>query len=154
MPKASTSSETLTKISKAMEVLKKELSYDEYRKWDGRGFPSRFAISTTFSTVLRNLGAIKANPDVRGEVRLTERMTTLRPSTVQKNINRYQAECRDNRSAPKKRKKRKAAGPYTIRFKEPINLNPEPTFETIMVALKEQVRKEVMAELMSSVTNA
>jgi len=154
MPRASTSSETLTKISSALTAMKNELSYDEYRKWDGRSFGRRFSISATFCTVMKNLGAIKANPDVRGEVRLTERMATLRPSTVQKNINRYQAECRDNRSAPKKRKKRKAAGPYTIRFKEPINLNPEPTFATIMIALKEQVRKEVMAELMSSVTNA
>ena len=97
MPKASTSAESLQKISNALNALKKELSYKEYRKWNCREFPRQFKISTTFSTVLRNLTAIQVNPEQRGEYKLTERMTTLRPSTVVKGINNYSKESRDYR---------------------------------------------------------
>lgn len=147
MPKASTSAGSLQKISNALETLKRDLSYKEYRKWNCREFPRQFAISTTFSTVLRNLKAIQVNPEQRGEYKLTERMATLRPSTVLKGIRNYQSECADYRGKTRRYNKPR------INFNQPLPA-PETSFETIIIALKEQVRKEVMSELMSSLTKA
>ena len=142
MPKASTSGESLKKISNAMDTLKKELSYKEYRKWNVREFPRRFRISTTFSTVLRGLKAIQVNPEVRGEYKLTERMTTLRPSTVLKAIRNYQTECADYRGETRRYNKPR------VDFTKPLpTKTPDVSFETIVIALKEQLRKEVMNEL-------
>ena len=147
MPKASTSAGSLQKISNALETLKKDLSYKEYRKWNCREFPRQFAISTTFSTVLRNLKAIEVNPQQRGEYRLTERMVTLRPSTVVKGIRNYQAECADYRGVKRRPNRRR------INLTQSVQTS-DTSFETIIIALKEQIRKEVMSELLSSLTKA
>lgn len=140
MPKASTSAGSLQKISNALEALKNQLSYKEYRKWNCREFPRQFAISTTFSTVLKNLKAIQVNPEQRGEYKLTDRMSTLRPSTVLKAIRNYQTECADYRGKTRRYNKPR------VNFNQPLPA-PEASFETIMIALKEQVRQEVMNEL-------
>ena len=140
MPKASTRAGSLKKISNALEALKNQLSYKEYRKWNCREFPRQFAISTTFSTVLRNLKAIQVNPEQRGEYKLTERMATLRPSTVIKGIRNYQTVCADDGGVTRRYNKPR------VNFNQPLPA-PETSFETIMIALKEQVRKEVMNEL-------
>lgn len=147
MPKASTSAGSLQKISNALEALKNQLSYKEYRKWNCREFPRQFAISTTFSTVLRNLKAIQVNPEQRGEYKLTERMLTLRPSTVVKGIRNYQKESADYRGITRRYNKPR------VNFSKPLP-TPDTSFETIIIALKEQVRKEVMSELLSSLTKA
>jgi hypothetical protein len=148
MPKASTSAGSLQKISNALEALKNELSYKEYRKWNCREFPRRFAISTTFSTVLRNLRAIQVNPEQRGEYRLTDKMASLRPTTVRNHINQYQAESRTE-NKPSHRKRR--AYTRTVPAVQPelfsAQVTNKPSFETILIALKEQVRQEVMNEL-------
>ena len=147
MPKASTSAGSLQKISNALETLKRDLSYKEYRKWNCREFPRQFAISTTFSTVLRNLKAIQVNPEQRGEYKLTDRMSTLRPSTVLKAIRNYQKESADYRGITRRYNKPR------VNFNQPLPA-PDTSFETIIIALKEQVRKEVMSELVSSLTKA
>lgn len=147
MPKASTrGSETYNKISKALETLKKELSYSEYRKWNVREYPKRFRISTTFSTVLRNLKAIQPNPEARGEYKLNARFESLRPSTVVKAIRNYQTECADYRG-----KTRRYNKPRIDFSQSPETTRPDASFESFMITLKktlkEEARKEVMNEL-------
>lgn len=141
MPRAATSAEALSKLSTAMEALKNEYSYKEYRKWDCREYPKRFAISTTFSTVLRQLGAIESNPQERGEIRLTERMVTLRASTLRKYINEYSAESQKKSYSSRKR------------IKVPVN-KEDLSFKTVLVALKKQVREEVISELLKSLVKS
>lgn len=158
MPKASTSGAALTKIADALNAIRSELSPREYRRFDGKGCSTRFQISNTFSTVLRNLGAIQKNPEARGEYRLTEKMVSLRPSTVLKHINKYQAESRENREKVpallRRKRKSKAPAQQYLRVVQPELFSSEPTFDVIITALKEKIRKEVMAELLSSVSNS
>lgn len=150
MPKASTSSATLTKIANALNTLRNELSSTEYRRFEGKAFSTRFEISNTFSTILRNLGAIQVNPEQRGEYRLTAKMAGLRPTTVVKHINQYQSESRE-KVPVLLRRKRKAKAPaqqYLQVVQPSLSLvSNESSFETIIIALKERIRKEVMAEL-------
>lgn len=146
MPKASTSGASLTKIANALNAIRNELSTKEYRKFDGKGCSTQFQISNTFSTVLRNLGAIQMNPDARGEYRLTDKMAGLRPSTVLKHINKYQAESRTASRKTTRKRRATRSNPQVIRVIQPELFSNEPTFETIIIALKERIRKEVMAE--------
>lgn len=153
MPKASTSGATLTKIANALNAMREQYSTKEYRRFEGKQYSSQFEISNTFSTILRNLGAIQVNPDKRGEYRLTDKMAGLRPTTVLKHINQYQSE---RRSENKPSRRRKRAYTRTVRVVQPElfsnPVNNELSFETIVIALKERIRKEVMAELYDSVS--
>lgn len=155
MPKASTSGAALQKIANALDALRNEYSTKEYRKFDGKVYSSRFQISNTFSTVLKGMGAIQVNPEERGMYRLTEKIEGLRPTTVVKHINKYQKESREKVPALLRRK-RKAKAPTRqyIRVVQPELFNTEPTFDVIITALKEKIRKEVMSELMNSLTKA
>lgn len=149
MPRTSTSSETLTKISNALEALKQDLSYAEFRKFDVREFPKRFSITNTFPTILRNLKVIEPNPTKRGEVRLTPKMLTLTPKAVVKSINSYQKQSRKRTLAITKR--------LGLLYSNKAPKTPTPTttdlsLDTLIVALKEKVKKEVMSELLSSLT--
>lgn len=146
MPKASTSGASLTKIANALNAIRNELSTKEYRKFDGKGCSTQFQISNTFSTVLRNLGAIQMNPEARGEYRLTDKMAGLRPTTVLKHINKYQAESRSASRKTTRKRRATRSNPQVIRVIQPELFSNEPTFETIIIALKERIRKEVMAE--------
>jgi len=153
MPKASTSGAALTKIANALNAMREQYSTKEYRRFEGRGYSSRFEISNTFSTVLRNLGAIQVNPEKRGEYRLTDKMAGLRPTTVLKHINQYQSQKRSE-SKPSRRKRKVYT--QTIRVVQPElfsnAVSNELSFETIVIALKERIRKEVMTELYESVS--
>lgn len=146
MPKASTSGASLTKIANALNAIRNELSTKEYRKFDGKGCSTQFQISNTFSTVLRNLGAIQMNPDARGEYRLTDKMAGLRPTTVLKHINKYQAESRSASRKTTRKRRATRSNPQVVRIIQPELFSNEPTFDTIIIALKERIRKEVMAE--------
>lgn len=154
MPKASTSGAALTKIANALDAIRNELSTKEYRKFDGKGCSTRFQISNTFSTVLRNLGAIQMNPEARGEYRVTDKMAGLRPTTVLKHINKYQAESRSASRKTTRKRRASKSNPQVVRIIQPELFSTEPTFETILIALKEQVRKELMAELYNSVSKS
>jgi len=72
-----------------------------------------------------------------------------------KHINKYQKESREKVPALLRRK-RKAKAPTRqyIRVVQPELFNTEPTFDVIITALKEKIRKEVMSELMNSLTKA
>lgn len=153
MPKASTSGAALTKLANALDSMRSELSSKEYRKFDGKECSTRFQISNTFSTVLRNLGAIQVNPNQRGEYCLTAKMVGLRPSTVQKHINMYQNGCNANKRRKSGRKAKAPAQQY-LQVVQPELFSKEPTFDVIITALKEKIRKEVMSELMNSLTTA
>lgn len=146
MPKASTSGAALTKIANALDAIRNELSTKEYRKFDGKGCSTQFQISNTFSTVLRNLGAIQMNPEARGEYRLTDKMAGLRPTTVLKHINKYQAESRSASRKTTRKRRATRSNPQVVRIIQPELFSNEPTFDTIIIALKERIRKEVMAE--------
>jgi hypothetical protein len=152
MPRASTSGAALQKIANALDSMRSEYSTKEYRRFDGKSYSSRFQISNTFSTVLKNMGAIQVNPEERGMYRLTEKMEGLRPTTVVKHINKYQKESREK--VPTLLRRKRKAKATAIRVVQPELFNNEPTFDVIITALKEKIRKEVMAELLNSVSNS
>jgi len=153
MPKASTSGAVLTKLASALDSMRSELSTREFRRFDGREYSTRFKISNTFSTVLRNLGAIQVNPNKRGEYCITAKMVGLRPSTVLKHINTYQNVCNANKKQ-KSRRRAKAPAQQYLKVIQPKLFSNEPTFDVIITALKEKMRKEIMSELMNSLTTA
>jgi hypothetical protein len=67
---------------------------------------------------------------------LTERINTVRPSTIRKQINEYVTT-----HSVKKVKQPK------IKL---VQTKTESTFSEIIIALKEQIRKDVMSELLAS----
>jgi len=148
MPRTSTSSETLIKISNALKALQQDLSYAEFRRFNVREYPKRFSITTTFTTILRNLGAIESNPAKRGEVRLTPKMLTLTPKAVIKSINSYQKQSRKRTLNVTKR--------MQLQYSKKVPKIPAPTtdlsLDTLIVVLKEKIKKEVMSELLNSLT--
>ena len=86
------------------------------------------------------------NPEARGEYRLTDKMAGLRPTTVLKHINKYQAESRSASRKTTRKRRATRSNPQVVRIIQPELFSNEPTFETIIIALKERIRKEVMAE--------
>lgn len=153
MPKASTSGAVLTKLASALDSMRSEFSTREFRRFDGKEYSTRFKISNIFSTVLRNLGAIQVNPNQRGEYCLTAKMVGLRPSTVLKHMNTYQNSCNANKKRKYRRKAKVPAQQY-LEVIQPKLFSKEPTFDVIITALKEKMRKEIMTELMDSLTTA
>lgn len=141
MPRTSTSMSAVIKLASALEILRKSLSTESFNHWDFKAFTKQYGISNTLSTVLRNMKAIIPNPERRGEYKLSPKFESLRPSTVLKYMNEYQKQTRQSRQLPKRKTATKLA------------VKPVPqasSLETYLVALKEQMRKEVMEEIMSA----
>lgn len=140
MPRTSTSSPALTKLASALKHLEDFLSTESFSPLDTKGFTMMFQVSNTLPTVLRRMKVLIPNPEKRGEYKLGSRIQSLRPGTVLKYVNEYQKETRQSRQLPK----RKTA---------PRVVKPVPqasSLETYLVALKEQMRKEVMEEIMNA----
>ena len=130
MTKTKRSAQTEQKISSFIEDLNNKFSLKEFRSWDSRELVSKHGVTATLTTILSNLGAITTN---HGEVKLNERLYSLRPSTIRKHINQYQNESR---------KKVYKVGITPVKT--------ENTFDEIVIALKAKLKQEVMAELLQS----
>ena len=74
------------KIKSALEYMIDKYNTSTYTPWKSAEIVSRFRIGGAFPTVLKELGVIQTE---RGSVKLTEKMLTLRPSTVRKHMNKY-----------------------------------------------------------------
>ena len=135
MPKTSrTQSEA--KLQAALNAMRETFSTTEFRPWNSQAIVKMYRIGGAFPTVLNRIGAIETN---YGSVRLTPRMEGLKASTVRKHINEY---------TNKNRKKFK-----TTKFKEqPVLPFPKSaiSFDNLVIALKEKMRKELMDELYQS----
>lgn len=121
------------KIVSALTALKERYSFTEFKRWNGHSITAEFKIGAAFPHALETLGVIETK---FGEVKLTERINTVRPSTIRKQINEYVTS-----HSVKKVKQPKV---------KLVQTKTENTFSEIIIALKEQIRKDVMSELLAS----
>jgi len=122
------------KIVLALDALQKRYSFTKFHKWNGHLIASEFKIGTQFAYILQKLGMIETK---FGQVRLTEKVNMVRPSTIRKEMNSYAASC--------------AARKSTVQPKvKSVNIEAEGSFNDIIIALKKQVRKEVLSELLAT----
>ena len=121
------------KIVSALKALKERYSFTEFRRWNGHLITAEFKIGAAFPHALEKLGVIETK---FGEVKLTERINSVRPSTIRKQINEYVTS-----HSVKKVKQPK------IKL---VQTKTESSFNEIIIALKEQIRKDVMSELLAS----
>lgn len=124
------------KITLALKALKQRYSFTEFKKWNGHEITKEFRIGAGLPLALEKLNVIETK---FGEVRLTERIHTIRPSTIRKSINEYVTA----------HSVKKVKQPKQLKIKS-VEVKTENTFSEIIIALKEQIRKEVMSELLAS----
>lgn len=72
------------KIKSALEYMIDKYNTSTFTPWKSYEITNKFKIGGVFPTALKELGAIKTE---YGSVKLTEKMLTLRPSTVRKRMN-------------------------------------------------------------------
>ena len=124
MTKTNRASRSNVKIANALRAMQDRFSFTEFKKWNGHQISSEFKIGAAFPTTL---------------VKLTEKILTLRPSTVRKHINEYVTSHSATKVKATKQVKLKATSVKT-----------ENTFDEIVIALKAKLKQEVMAELLQS----
>lgn len=122
------------KIVSALEALRDRYSFTKFQKWNGHLIASEFNIGTHFSHALQKLGVIETK---HGQVKLTQKLFTIKPSTIRKKMNDYVTFRTTERVATQ------------LKVKS-VNIKAEGSFNDIIIALKEQVRKEVLSELLAS----
>lgn len=122
-----------SKLQSAIDFMKKTFNSSEYTKWNSKQITNRYRIGGSFPSALKALGAIKTE---YGTVMLTERINTLRPSTVRKKMNKMVAE--------------------SIARTKDVVKTPKATTETntqnfddVIIALRKQVMEDVVSELLS-----
>lgn len=135
MTKTNRASRSNVKIANALRAMQDRFSFTEFKKWNGHQISSEFKIGAAFPTTLVKLGVVESK---HGEVKLTEKILTLRPSTVRKHINEYVT----SHSVVKVGVTKKATKVNSVKT--------ENTFDEIVIALKAKLRQEVMAELLQS----
>ena len=136
MTKTNRASRSNVKIANALRAMQDRFSFTEFKKWNGHQISSEFKIGAAFPTTLVKLGVVESK---HGEVKLTEKILTLRPSTVRKHINEYVTSHSATKVKATKQVKLKATSVKT-----------ENTFDEIVIALKAKLKQEVMAELLQS----
>lgn len=124
-----------SKLQAAIDFMKKTYSSTEFTEWKSRTITNRYRIGGSFPSALKELGAIKTE---YGKVMLTERINTLRPSTVRKKMNRMVAESLE-------RNKNVIKTP-----KAPTKANTQ-NFDDVIIALRKQVMEDVVSELLSRI---
>lgn len=135
MKKSNRASRSNVKIANALRAMQDRFSFTEFKKWNGHQIASEFQIGAAFPSTLVKLGVVESK---HGEVKLNEKILTLRPSTVRKHINEYV-----NSHAVVKVK----APKQTIKA---TSVKTESTFDEIVIALKAKLKQEVMSELLAS----
>ena len=86
MQKTARAAKSDAKIKSALEYMIDKYNTSTFTPWKSVEIVNRFRIGGAFPTVLKELGVIKTE---HGSVKLTEKMLTLRPSTVRKHMNKY-----------------------------------------------------------------
>jgi len=123
------------KIVLALDALQKRYSFTKFQKWNGKSVATEFRIGSAFPLALERLGVIETK---FGQIRLTEKVNMVRPSTIRKEMNSYAASYAATRMS-------------TVQPKvKSVKIKAEGSFNDIIIARKEQVRKEVLSELLAS----
>ena len=135
MKKSNRASRSNVKIANALRAMQERFSFTEFKKWNGHLIASEFRIGAAFPSTLVKLGVVESK---HGEVKLNEKITSLRPSTVRKHINEYV----NSHSVVKVK-----APKQTIKA---TSVKTESTFDEIVIALKAKLKQEVMSELLAS----
>lgn len=123
-----------SKLQAAIDFMKKTYSSTEYTEWKSKDITNRYRIGGSFPSALKALGAIKTE---YGTVMLTDRINTLRPSTVRKKMNKMVAECLE-------RNKNVIRTP-----KVKTQTAKQTDYDQVIIALKQQIRNEVRDEIVS-----
>ena len=76
------------KIIKALNYLRNNFSKTIGQPWDSEQFYAEVSITRTFATILKNMGVIEYPK--KGYIKLTEKIDTITPLEVHKEINAYQ----------------------------------------------------------------
>ena len=121
-----------SKLQSALNLMKQKFNTTEFTVWKSKDITNRYRIGGSFPSALKSLGAIQTE---YGTVKLTERFFTLRPSTVRKRMNKMVAESI-------KRTKTQTPSPVPTQVSK-------TDFDQLIIAIKKQVREEIVGELMS-----
>jgi hypothetical protein len=78
------------KIIKALNYLRNNFSKTNGQPWDSEQFYDEVSITRTFATILKNMGVIEYPK--KGHIKLTEKIDTITPREIHKQINAYQTE--------------------------------------------------------------
>ena len=76
------------KIIKALNYLRNNFSKNIGQPWDSEKFYAEVSITRTFATILKNMGVIEYPK--KGHIKLTEKIDTITPIEVHKEVNAYQ----------------------------------------------------------------
>jgi hypothetical protein len=76
------------KIIKALNYLRNNFSKNIGQPWDSEKFYEEVSITRTFATILKNMGVIEYPK--KGHIKLTEKIDTITPIEVHKEVNAYQ----------------------------------------------------------------
>jgi hypothetical protein len=127
------------KIQKALEYMIEKYNGDEYLPWQSKDITDKFKIGGCFAAALKDLGVIKTE---WGKIMLTDRMLTLRPSTVRKRMNKIANASYQPKGRTKKTKQ------LTLPFNESKKeLNFDDVYNALRIRVKEDIVKELLSKL-------
>lgn len=138
MQKTQKASKSDAKIQKALEYMIENFSGDEYTPWQSKEITDKFGIGGCFPMALKDLGVVKTQ---WGKVMLTDRMLTLRPSTVRKRMNKIANAGYQAKGRTKKQKQ------LALPFNEGTEVNFDQVYEAIRLKVKEDIVKELLSKL-------
>ena len=139
MPKTQKAFKSDAKIQKALEYMNDKFNGDEYKPWQSKEITDKFQIGGCFPSALKDLGVIKTQ---HGKVMLTDRMLTLRPSTVRKRMNKIANEGYRPKGGTKKNKQ------LTLPFNESKKeANFDDVYEAIYIRVKDNIVRELLSKL-------
>lgn len=126
------------KIQKALEYMIEKYNGQEFLPWQSKDITDKFQIGGCFAAALKDLGVIKTE---WGKIQLTDRMLTLRPSTVRKRMNKIANESYRPKVKTKKTKQ------LALPFKENKEVNFDDVYEAIRVKVKQEIVNELLSKL-------
>ncbi len=111
------------KIIKALNYLRNKFSKTIGQPWDSEQFYKDVNITRTFATILKNIGIIEYPK--RGYIKLTEKIDTITPREIHKEINAYQiaSQKRNKKIKDKLKAKELAKVQAQIRFENKQKLH-------------------------------
>jgi len=136
------------KMQNALNFLRENYSTTEYRDWNPTEVATTFEIGANFVNTLERIGAIKrinGNRNTKPKLMLTTRFATLKPSTLRRNMNKFQQEY-----VKAKQKETKAINPTN---KTKTNKRSNLGINEILIMLKEEMRSELLQEIKDQLRN-
>lgn len=127
MKKTNRAAQSDAKIQQLLIALMRNYTVTEFRPFDTNLYRDTYKVGASYHIALKELGAIETQ---HGKLKLTERLYTVRPSTVRKHMNNYVKNSVATRSS---------------------KIKTETTATTIynIDVLKAQIREEVIQELLA-----